>query len=306
MLKLVEWLTFVTTLPTRNTTARMRLWRAVKALGAATLRDGVYLLPLRESINESLQTLAADVRTSDGSAEILQVAADEAQDKIFRALFNRTGDYAALIAATRAEVQDEKLLRRLTREFEALKAIDYFPDEAREQAQSALTALTARISPGEPSTVCGQIRRLANTDYAGRIWATRQRIWVDRIASAWLIRRFIDPHGKFIWLKTPADCPADALGFDFDGATFTHIDGRVTFEVLAVSFGLQDDPAIARIGTIVHCLDAGGIPVMEAPGVEAVLAGLRAAEPDDNKLLSDAAHIFDGLYMNYQQDKPHE
>lgn len=302
MNKHITWLTLVATLPARNTTARMRLWRAVKALGAATLRDGAYLLPALESTGEALHTLADEVRASDGSAEILLVCADDEQDKRFRALFERTSDYAALIAATRDATQDEKSLRRLMRDFDALVAIDYFPGEAQVQARTALSNLAARLSPGEPSTARGKIRRLSKADFSGRTWATRKHLWVDRMASAWLIRRHIDKKAKFLWLDTPAKCPAKALGFDFDGASFTHIDGRVTFEVLAASFGLESDAAIARIGTIVHCLDVGGVPVAEAAGIEAMLAGLRAAAPDDDKLLTEASRVFDSLYRNYQQE----
>lgn len=306
MIKPIEWLTLVTTLPARNTAERMRLWRALKALGAVTLRDGVYLLPSRDSTDEALCALAADVRAAEGSAEVLHVAADEAQGKAFRGLFEHSEDYAALIAATREAVQDEKSLRKLTREFDALAAIDYFPGEAREQARAALAVLAARLSPDEPSTASGQIRLLAPADFGGRTWATRKHLWVDRMASAWLIRRFVDGNAGFLWLDSPADCPPNVLGFDFDGAAFSHLNGRVTFEVLAASFGLEGDPAIARIGAIVHCLDVGGVPVAEAPGVEAVLAGLRASATNDDALLTDAARVFDGLYKNYQQETSHE
>jgi hypothetical protein len=126
------------------------------------------------------------------------------------------------------------------------------------------------------------------------------------MASAWLIRRFIDRKAKFLWLDSPKKYPKTALGFDFDGATFTHVGSRVTFEVLAASFGLDTDPAIARIGTIVHCLDVGGVPVAEAAGIEALLTGLRAAATDDDKLLIEASRIFDGLYRAYRKESDHE
>ena len=120
------------------------------------------------------------------------------------------------------------------------------------------------------------------------------------MASAWLIRRFIDAQPTFLWLETPAD----ALGFDFDNAAFTHVATTpelVTFEVLAKSFGLDADPAIARIGAIVHFLDVGGAPVAEAAGIEAVLAGLRSGADNDDARLIAADRIFDDLYTNYQQ-----
>ena len=94
--------------------------------------------------------------------------------------------------------------------------------------------------------------------YRGRLWATRRHIWVDRVACAWLIQRFIDPSARFLWLETPAECPADALGFDFDGATFTHVADRVSFEVLLASFGLDENRGLVRLGAMVHVLDVGG------------------------------------------------
>ncbi len=307
MNQLVEWLVLVTTLPTRNAAARMRLWRAIKALGCAALRDGVYLLPARDENGAALSALADEVRASEGSAEVLYVAADGAQDEAFRLLFDRGADYGALIAETRSASADEKTLRRLTRELAALEAIDYFPDTAHHQAQQALAALAKRLSPNEPQAVPSPIRRLASADFSGRGWATRKNIWVDRMASAWLIRRFIDPQAKFLWLETPADCPPDALGFDFDSATFTHVAPTsrapelVSFEVLAASFGLDADPAIAKIGAIIHYLDVGGAPLAEASGIEAVLAGLRAGASDDDARLAAAGRVLDGLYTNYQQ-----
>ncbi len=130
MLQLVEWLALVTTLPSRNTAARMRLWRAVKALGAAVLRDGVYLLPAREATGEALRTLAEDVRAAAGSAEVLHVAADAAQDEAFRRLFERDIEFTALIAATH-EAADEKALRRLTRELSQLSPSTISPALSR-------------------------------------------------------------------------------------------------------------------------------------------------------------------------------
>ena len=150
--------------------------------------------------------------------------------------------------------------------------------------------------------VAGKIRRLASADYQGRTWATRKHLWVDRMASAWLISNHIDREAQFVWLNDPKRCPRKALGFDFDGAAFTHVDGLVSFEVLAASFGLDTDPAIARIATIVHFLDVGGVPIPEAAGIEAVLAGARASAPNDDVLLAEASRLFDNLYANYRQE----
>jgi hypothetical protein len=137
------------------------------------------------------------------------------------------------------------------------------------------------------------------TKYQGRIWATRARPWADRLASAWLVKRCIDPQAKFLWLKSPKDCPKRAVGFDFDGAEFTHVGAKVTFEVLLASFGLNGDPALERIGTLIHFLDVGGVPVPEAAGLEALLHGARDALRDDDALLAEAGRLLDYLYAHY-------
>jgi hypothetical protein len=302
-----DWLILVSTLPARNTAVRMRLWRAIKTLGCATLRDGVYLLPLTEATDAALRTLAGEVRSADGSAEVLRIIADAAQTASFHTLFDRSEDYGRLLAAIRAALgaPDPKAAHALRREFNAIAATDHFPGAARQQVEAALAELSA-IASGEPRPGHAAIRRLASADFSSRTWATRKNLWVDRMASAWLIRRFIDRKAKFLWLDSPKKCPKDALGFDFDGATFTHVDNRVSFEVLAASFGLDADTAIVRIAAIVHCLDVGGAPVSEAAGIEAVLAGLRAANPNDDKLLTEAGRVFDSLYHNYKQETPDE
>ena len=303
----MDFLALFVSLPTRQSAGRMRVWRALRALGCATLRDGVYLLPESAAHAAALTQVADDVRATQGTADLYRLGGrDERHQAEIVALFDRRPDYLRLLAAIgAADAGDAKALRGLRRELAALGAIDFFPGEARRQAEAALAALESAAS-GEPSAISGRIRRLASADFSGRTWATRKNLWVDRMASAWLIRRFIDRKAKFLWLDNPKKCPKTALGFDFDGAAFTHIDGRVTFEVLAASFGLDSDPALARIAAIVHCLDVGGVPVAEAAGIEAVLAGARAAAPDDDKLISEASRLFDNLYKNFQQENHDE
>ncbi len=282
----------------------MRVWRALRSLGAATLRDGVYLLPEAAEHATALEQIAGDVKSVEGTADIyLLEARDESQRQSLPILFDRSGEYAQLLKAFKeTEVGNAKALRTLRREFSALSAIDFFPGEARRQAEEALATLEA-MATGEPSNVKGKIRRLDRADFQGRTWATRKHLWVDRMASAWLIRRFIDHKASFLWLDDPKRCPKKALGFDFDGASFTHVDGHVTFEVLVASFGLDDDPGLRRIAQMVHFLDVGGIPVPEAAGVEAVLDGMRAALNDDDRLLDAASQAFDFLYQSSKNTK---
>jgi hypothetical protein len=294
-----EWLLLILTLPTENATARMRFWRALKAMGCAVLRDGVYLLPQSESGTLALQELADGIVEAGGTATVVQAASrDRAQDELFRGLFDRSQDYAELAKTLRATRKSlsrlsapeiNRTLRRLRREFEALRAIDFFPGEAAARAEANWSDFTGVVdtvlSPDEPHPADGAIPRLDRKDYQGRTWATRRHLWVDRVASAWLIRRFVDSKARFVWLDKPSSCPANALGFDFDGAAFTHVGDRVTFEVLLASFGLDRDPALVRLGQLVHGLDVGGEPVPESSGFEALMTGARQRAADDDALL---------------------
>ncbi len=126
------------------------------------------------------------------------------------------------------------------------------------------------------------------------MWATRRRPWVDRLASAWLIQRFIDPDARFLWLAAPEDCPATSVGFDYDGAPFSHVGTRVTFEVLVRRFALEAAIPDA-LGRLIHFPDVGGVSTPEAAGVESILAGLRETITDDDQLLAAACSLFDGL-----------
>lgn len=129
-------------------------------------------------------------------------------------------------------------------------------------------------------------------------------MWIDRVASAWLIRRFIDPKARFLWLKRVQDCPKRAVGFDFDGAEFTHVGTKVTFEVLLASFALAQDEGLARLGALVHPLDVGGLPTAEGPGFAAVMAGARALQADDDALLEAMTPALDSLYKAYSSTLP--
>lgn len=307
------WLALVISLPSRSTTPRMRVWRALKARGAVALRDGVYLLPAGLAAEAVFREQADEVVRSGGQAHVLPIdGVDQVQADDFRRLFDRSGEYAQVseaIRRVRAELapQNRKTaageLRRLRRQFEAIRMADYFPGAAAEQASELLAeaeaALEAVGSPGEPKGRPGPIRRLNPADFRGRTWVTRKRPWVDRLASAWLIRRFIDPKARFRWLADPKEDSARTIGFDFDGASFTHVGSRVTFEVLLASFGLERDPALLRLGALVHFLDVGGAPVPEASGVHAVLRGARERCRSDDALLVEARRVFDDLYRSY-------
>lgn len=308
----MKMIALILSLPTENATVRMRAWRILKASGAAVLRDGVYLMPEHESCRDTLDLVAADVLSGGGTAYVLRV--EEPNGTNFAVLFDRSEDYAALLAdvsKVRKTLTADTVLgvlkqaRKLRKTFANLTDIDFFPGEAQKQANAALQDLelsAARVlAPDEPHPAEGTISRLLVSEHQGRIWATRRRPWVDRLACAWLIRRFIDQQARLLWLKSPNDCPLDALGFDFDGATFSHTGAHVTFEVLVASFGLEQ-AALKRLGALVHYLDVGGVQPPESAGIESVLAGLRETITDDDQLLATASAVFDGLLTAFQQE----
>jgi hypothetical protein len=308
----MNWIVLIISLPNENASIRMRVWRAVKASGAAALRDGVYLLPERDSCHLSFTAIASDVQSGGGSTNLMRVESLDGRD--FSGLFIRHEGYGlllseiekigAILMSTNNAQDVLKQLRRQRKTFAALVRIDFFPGEAQKQVDAVLMELELKanriLSPDEPHAVELDIANLSISDYQGRLWVTRQRPWVDRLASAWLIRRFIDPQARFVWLASIADCPPDALGFDFDGASFSHIGSRVTFEVLLASFAL-DQPGLKRLAALVHYLDVGGIQTPEACGIETVLAGLQDAINDDDQLLVSASAVFDSLLVVFDK-----
>jgi hypothetical protein len=305
------WLLLVLSLPTQNATTRMRAWRSLKRLGCASLRDGAYLLPAVADPRDAFARLAEETRQEGGAAWVLSLRATPEQQRAFRRLFDRAADYGALHAdleAFQAALRNlapaavRKRLLDLRKRREMLEATDYFPGAGRARTlllwREAERLAGARLAPDEPSSGARPIRRHKRAEFQGRTWATRRNLWVDRMASAWLIARFVDRDPSFLWLDRPDRCPRDALGFDFDGAAFSHVGDRVTFETLLASFGLERNAALARLGRVVHTLDVGG-DAPEAAGLEALLAGLKARARDDDALRLESARIFDDLYAAF-------
>jgi hypothetical protein len=312
---MTEWLILTATLPTNPSALRVRVWRALKATGAGTLREGVYVLPSSATTAPALWGLERTITEAGAEAHMLVVTArHDAQEKSFRALFDRSDLFGELLQSVKearltikksTEVDLHKVLRGLEQQLRAIQAIDFFPGSETEKASSAFAALRREVeltlSPGEPAPSSANIGRQAVEDYQGKTWATRKRPGIDRLATAWLVHRFVDKSPKFIWFEDPKKCPKSALGYDFDGARFTHIDDMVTFEVMARTFELEDYPGIKRMCELVHYIDVGGIPVDEAPGIEAVVRGLQAQYSKDEDLLAAALVLFDSLHTEMRE-----
>ncbi len=307
----------VLSLPARNSTLRMRAWRALKEAGCGVLRDGLYVLPAGSADGAALEKIESGIRADGAFAMRVELRPKTAEQlEQMRGLFDRSaehGDLVRRIEAARRSLERlgsrraQTAVRRLERAFDKLARTDFFPGEAKAQAEAALAGLKQRYSEayagGEPRSSQRKLRARSAGRYRGRTWTTRANLWVDRLASAWLIKRFIDREAKFAWFERPSQRPRSAIGFDFDGAEFTHVKNRVTYEVLMESFGQESDPALAQIGAAVHFLDVGGIPVADAKGLETLLRGIKEKARGDDALLAEAMRIFDLLYSAYAAPK---
>lgn len=285
------------------------------SLGCAVIREGVYLLPDTASNRQSLSRLCEHIARAGGSATTLYVtAANDNQAVQFQQQFDRTAKYEVLIATilslkTGFGVSDPaaiaKVLGKQRRELDAIAALDFFPSVARERAARTLADAEGEVRAlmfpdGSKPGAAGKPER----SYVHRVWSTRSPLWADRLASAWLIRRFIDAEAKFLWLDKSQPAPQSAASFGFEGAEFFNSQTEITFERLLNSFGLDKNAALKRMALLVHHLEAGGAPVAEAAGVETLLQGARRRALNEDDLLSESEKTFDLLYDAYCETSP--
>lgn len=304
-----RWLVLVAQLPD-EANARMRILRMLEAMGSGILRDSVFVLPDNTNARQGLPKLGEHISTNGGSYHLLNVQSDEAQSAEFSRLFNRDNRYIDLIKTLEGlragfGVTDPTSISRtvikLKREFETIASLDFFPSATRERAEKALATAQSDVRKLLfPQTADGSTtqRITARARYFRRIWVTRNPLWADRLASAWLIRRFIDVEGQVLWGDRSTPVPDTAVSFGFEGAQFSNTATQVTYEVLLEAFSLRD-PALKRIANIIHALDIGGAPVPEAAGVESLLQGAQRRAPDEKALLTETEKTFDLLYDAY-------
>ena len=303
-----NWLVTIAQLSLEDPASRMRVLRTLESLGAAVMREGAYLLPDTADNRHALDALADYAAKSGGVIHILHVAASGVmQSDSFRRLFDRSARYEDLIKTVESlrvgfgqsdPSAISRVLHKQRREFETIVALDFFPSEARSRAEKAIADTDAAVRklmfPGQTQTGINPNERLTQ-----RTWATRKPLWADRLACAWLIRRFVDPEATMVWLDKADAPPANALGFAFDGAHFANTETRVTYEEMLMRLDLAKNPALAKIGSIVHYLEVRGTPVPEAAGVQTLLQGAQRRSPQEGELLAEAEKTFDLLYDAY-------
>ncbi len=305
-----NWLVMVAHLPLEDPAARMRVLRTLESLGAGVMREGVYLMPDTPAARQSLEALVEYVGKSAGTAQLLRVASSSpAQQESFVRLFDRSARYEELIKTVRSlrvgfghsdPAAISRVLAKQRREFENIASLDFFPGPGRGRAERALADAEAAVKK-LLFTAQSQTALDAQEKLFARTWATRKPVWADRLACAWLIRRFIDPEAKLVWLDKAESAPNGAIGYAYDGAHFAASETRVSYEEMLRRLNLAGNAALAKIGTIVHSLEMRGDAVPEAAGVQTLLQGAHrrsTAEPD---LLAEAEKTFDLLYEAYYE-----
>jgi hypothetical protein len=292
----VNWLLLLHQLPAKPAYARVKLWRRLQALGAVAVKNAVYALPTGAQAQEDFEWALKEITAAGGEGMIMEARLiDGLSDDAVRGLFNaaREADYRALAKEIRAVEKDAApgQIARLRTEAARIAAIDFFGANGREDVEARLAALSVPdTAPARAATpvIAG----------AGHTWVTRRNVHVDRIASAWLIRRFIDPQAAFKFVPAKGYRPQPGeLRFDMFEGEFTHEGDRCTFEVLLQRNGL-DEPGLSAIGEIVHDIDLkdGKFARPEAGGIAALIDGLAWADMSDMERVEQGGRLFENLY----------
>ena len=292
------WLLLVFSLPSGRASERVQVWRSLQKFGAIPFRNAGYALPNTAENRERFAWAAASVRSHGGDASVLEIHSiddlpGDALQRYFREA--RESDYIALLEesdALKAEAVTVAQLNRLRRRMEEIVSIDFFESPMRGKVRNAIERLEApKVSLDKGST------KADKKNYQSKTWITRYRPGIDRVSSAWLIRRFIDPKAKFVFGDAPAKSPK-AIPFDMFGDTgFGHIDDRCTFETLCHAFKLTDK----RVGFIAEAihdadLEDGKYGRAEGITINRILKGWDKQGISDDELLRRGMELIEGLY----------
>ena len=318
-----EWILLIHQLPPKPTNLRVRTWRKLQKLGAVAIKNSVYVLPANEKTHEDFQWLKQEIESSGGEATVFQAASVEgATDDEIIAVFRKTRDeefsaiaaeLAGVAGAVRQQTRGKHLsigrlatheseLDKFHSQLETIIANDFFNAagravalEAYERCQKAIRAAHGTPSKATQSSVKTGSLDLAK--YQGRRWMTRRNLHIDRLASAWLIKQFIDKRPRFYFVAE-GETVEGAIHFDMFGAEFTHHGEDCTFETMLKRFGLSGNKGLREIAEIVHDIDLKDDKFhrLEAAGLNAIINGLSETLRDDRKLLQQCSAIFDGLY----------
>ena len=315
------WLLLIHQLPAKPAYARVKVWRRLQALGAVLVKNAVYALPSNEETQEDFAWLARGIDELGGEAFVCEAELVEGLgDKELRQMFiaARNEDYARLaeegrVLAARLEgtTADGDLADianqtgRLRKQLSEVAAIDFFEADGRDAAEQLIARLETHPQQGS-AAMNPQPGNPVPPAMDSKIWVTREHVQIDRIASAWLIRRFVDPSARFKFVPGRSYAPRTGeVRFDMFEGEYTHEGDRCTFEVLLQHAGLGD-PALAAIGEIIHDIDLkdGKYGREETAGIRTVMSGIASAHREDEQRLARGAAVLDDLYEYFKAASP--
>jgi len=318
-----EWILLIHQLPPKPTNLRVRIWRKLQKLGAVAIKNSVYILPVTEQAHEDFQWLKQEIDSAGGEAAVFRAGSVEGttDDEIIAAFRKaRDEEFAAVAAefdgltgAIREQLRGKHLsagrlsaqeteIYKLHAELERIVVNDFFDAKGRAGAVAAYERCqkSIRAAQGPATSVTDVLKERGTLDaakYQGRRWVTRRNMHIDRLASAWLIKQFIDKRPRFYFVAE-GETVEGALRFDMFGAEFTHQGEDCTFETMLKRFGLAESKGLREIAEIVHDIDLKDDKFhrLEAAGLSAIIDGLSKLLRDDRKLLQQTSILFDGLY----------
>jgi len=316
-----RWLLLIHQLPPKPAYFRVKIWRRLNDLGAVLIKNAVYALPASAETQEDFEWLLREIAEGGGEAMVCEARLiDGMSDHQVRELFNaaRDADYEAIAEEARALSTDMKgalqsdtrteLKSRLTRlktRRDQVVAVDFFGANGREAADGLIGEI--EISLGNEKDAEPMTEPVRDTQsLKDRVWVTREGVHVDRIASAWLIRHFIDPKASFKFVPTRGYVPVpNELRFDMFDAEFTHEGDRCTFEVLLERAEIESDRALRAIAEIVHDIDLKDAKFAreEAAGIKTLIASICMATADDDERIARGTGVFDDLYRYFQKKR---
>jgi hypothetical protein len=305
----MNWVVFSYSLPSHASSARVTLWRRLRRLGAISPTGSVYILPATEESVEAFQWLAQEIQQAKGEALVMHVQHFTSLDNSrLVVLFNqaRQEEYEEIAhqldeLGQQIEKGDEatepahyrSILDKLQKQYAEVARIDYFQCPQRPLIEAQLNRIRQQLAPADLTIPV--ITLVASADYRNRRWVTRPRPHVDRLACAWLIRRYIDPQAMIRYSLEPE--PGE-VAFDMDNAEFSHQGNLCTFEVMMRAFSL-DEAGLSFLAELVHEIDLrdGRYQRPETSGVDAVLKGWFLADMSDAELETQGITLFEGLYQ---------
>jgi len=319
-----SWLLLIHQLPAKPAYLRVKIWRRLQGIGAVAVKNAVHALPMNEETQEDFEWLLREIREGGGEAFVCEARLiDGLSDEEARTLFDRArdADYAevvkdanALAKQLRRSAKSDEIaelrtqIARLSKRLADIASIDFFGAIGRETAEGLVRSLEARLHEDEAVTgkaTADDPRKNAFGTLRSRTWVTREGVYADRIASAWLIRRFIDPDARFKFVSGKGYRPIEGeLRFDMFEAEFTHEGDKCTFEVLLERGGLKDS-ALRAIAEIIHDIDLkdNKFGRTEVAGIKTLIEGIRAGTKDDPDRIARGAEVFNDLYEYFRRKR---